>query len=277
LTVEEERLKAELGSAFHLGVAAYELGKVDDVGAADLAKEYYTPFAEPIMRQMEIGGFKRRGFLNPDECWALVMAYLMNFPLGKDMFTTYENYIEVGATLPIMTITVGGDEVEVILVGKIDRICSQDDELYIMDHKTTGHPDTIVVSPNFQFESYSAMGSSLVHRPIRGIVANVVRTSRNREGEYPVVRKITRFDDWKVDNWRRNLQAKAQEIVSYLRSAFWPQRTGHCVRFFRECTFIELCKSGPGPAHEALKRNTFQPQPWVPFQGAPAIGIEELP
>lgn len=271
----ELKTKAELGSAVHHGLALYDKGEVDEFEAATAAREYYAPTYEATALLMDEQTMRYKRIQPPEAAAEIVLAHIMKF--GKaDPYQLYEGWVEVGFTIPGPTIQTAYGIVEVILTGRIDRISYQDTRLLIHDYKTSGKPWDLLEFPNQQLEHYGICAEQVIGKKVNGAVLDIMRTYKDRQGQWPIDRRETSFErSWRLEDWHRDLEMRANEVALYESVGYWPKRSKACT-LYGKCAMLDICTCEPGPAREAMERNLYDVNTWKPFAQAPELGIVQV-
>lgn len=153
-----------------------------------------------------------------------------------------------------------------IICGHLDRVVTFNDDLYVMDRKTT----TIAPSeyyfaqfePNNQMTLYAIAGEIVLNTPIQGIIidAAAVKVDTSEFG-----RGMTYRDKAKVDEWLEDLGYWLSLAENYAERNHWPMNDTACDKY-GGCRFREICSSSPKVRDRFLKSNFVQGEQWNPLK-----------
>ena len=293
------------GSAIHLALEhryrKYGTGYVDDQFYNEVAAMFTEFFAkneapEGDWRTLNWAMTLLRRYV---ERYDLETFNLLSDKEGKPM-------VELSFALPLFTWKGMAEhpeagwvdwEVPIIYTGRIDLPIQIDDQIFVMDHKTTS---TFVFGPSMSFKSFfDAMkmsaqqkGYCWAFRELTGVkpagyMVNAIRTAEppqyvltgkessrtNREGIKATPEKWwndsfqrERFilEDKELDEWRDNTIALVEEFFYNYSKGIMPMKTAWCTAYGR-CPYLDVCSLPSDTRDVMLSSDLFTDNTWTPL------------
>lgn len=157
-----------------------------------------------------------------------------------------------------------------LLSGHLDRVINFNDNLFVLDHKTT----TTTLSdyyfnqyePNNQMTLYSLAGHTVLDAPIKGVCisgAQIMLDSPNR-----FVRRFTYRTADQLDEWLLDLRFHLANAEHYATVEHWPMNDVSCDKF-GGCKFRGVCSKSPQVREMFLKTDFVKLEPeqrWNPLK-----------
>lgn len=157
-----------------------------------------------------------------------------------------------------------------LLSGHLDRVINFNDNLFVLDHKTT----TTTLSdyyfnqyePNNQMTLYSLAGHTVLDAPIKGVCisgAQIMLDSPNR-----FVRRFTYRTADQLDEWLLDLRFHLANAEHYATVEHWPMNDTACDKF-GGCKFRGICSKSPQVREMFLKTDFIkleEDQKWNPLR-----------
>lgn len=157
-----------------------------------------------------------------------------------------------------------------LLSGHLDRVINFNDNLFVLDHKTT----TTTLSdyyfaqyePNNQMTLYSLAGHTVLDAPIKGVCisgAQIMLESPNR-----FVRRFTYRTPDQLDEWLLDLRFHLANAEHYATVEHWPMNDSACDKF-GGCKFRGVCSKSPQVREMFLKSDFVkleEDQKWSPLK-----------
>lgn len=151
------------------------------------------------------------------------------------------------------------NDVNYLLCGHLDRVVTFQDELMILDHKTTTTTPTDYYfagfSPNNQMTLYTWAGKVVLDVPIRGVVVEAVQVCN--EAPMRFERRPTYRSDEVIDEWLDDLEYHLANAESFAIANYWPQNDTAC-GMYGGCKFREVCSRPKGVREKFLKTDFVQ-------------------
>ena len=157
-----------------------------------------------------------------------------------------------------------------LLSGHLDRVVSFNDQLFVMDHKTTtttpGDYYFDGFEPHNQMTLYTLAGQVVLNAPIRGVIisaAQILLTQPNR-----FVRGFTYRTQDQLDEWLLDLRIWLDHAEAYANANYWPMNDTACDKF-GGCKFRGICSKSPDVREMFLKTDFIQlseDEKWNPLR-----------
>jgi hypothetical protein len=230
----------EKGDLFHKFLESYYQGKIDQ-------RE------QNIVRSIEDG---RRHSIN--------LGLGVNDIEGEvKVFKEYalhyagENWIPIAVEKPFDIFLTEIDGYEFHLEGKIDLIVKQNEQITLVDHKTTSRfSDPSPLS--HQFMAYAwALEQNL-------IIVNTIGLQESYTGAQRFRRAILNFDDSVLDEWRENASYICTMIKLGMEKGFFPPNFTSCDKY-GGCMFRDICSTRPDTREYKLNRDFVKGEPYDIF------------
>ena len=146
-----------------------------------------------------------------------------------------------------------------LLCGHLDRVVSFNDQLLVMDHKTT----TTTLSDNFfdqwepnnQMTLYTLAGKVVLDAPIRGVVISGAQIMLEHPNRF--VRGFTYRTQDQLDEWIGDLSLVLRTAETYAEAAYWPMNDTSCDKF-GGCKFRGICSKAPSVRNKFLAADFTQ-------------------
>jgi hypothetical protein len=148
-----------------------------------------------------------------------------------------------------------------LLCGHLDRVVSFNDDLFVMDHKTTTRTPSEwyfkQFEPNNQMTLYTLAGQVIFDAPIKGVIIDSAQIMI--EGSR-FVRSFTYRTKDQVDEWLGDLKVLLAKAEEYASAGYWPMNDTACVM----CEFREICSKSPQVRDKFLE-SEFVRREWNPL------------
>lgn len=211
--------------------------------------------------------------------------------------------VEIPCALPVGEITVdaellvvdpevnGGlatmrhiDTLTIIFTGKIDRICTYNGSIYILDHKTTsmGGPtyfDEFYTS--LQFKGYKWGAEQILGKPIAGVIINALvcrPPKKDFSVNYSFDRQVIPINNEHLEDWKHSFLGLINTFINYhidqphLEQMAFPMNTSSCVGKYGRCDFFDVCQLPPSHRVNMLNTPLFEHDDWSPLnEDSPSV------
>lgn len=191
------------------------------------------------------------------------------------------NMVELSFLLPLFTC---GD-IPVLYSGKIDLPVLLDDQLIIIDHKTTsmlGEQFFDELRMSAQPLGYCwAMQTIHPEKQVGGFMINAIRTKdipqyvrdgKARGGLTPdkwweeaMQRDVTYLRPGQLDEWHANVIALVEEMMWNYQRGYMPLKTKWCVGKYGKCPYFQVCSLPPEQRNILLQSDLYQENTWSPL------------
>ena len=183
---------------------------------------------------------------------------------------------------------VGNDIIKVFYCGKIDLVVKENDQMFVLDHKTTsimgdGFFRELSVSP--QMEGYCwALQQTLEITPM-GWIVNAIRVPRPEKRENQKPRKLlysnnngiviveddfqrgkTFLREGQLEEWKTNLIALIEEFFWHHSRGYLPLKRKACVHKYGQCQFFDVCCLPKEHREIMLSSGVYVENTWTPLR-----------
>jgi PD-(D/E)XK nuclease superfamily len=156
-----------------------------------------------------------------------------------------------------------------VLCGHLDRVVSFNDDLFVLDHKTTATTPTDYYfnqyTPNNQMTLYAFAGKVVMDSPIKGVIVEAAHVTIDKPMTF--VRRPTYRPDDVIDEWLDDLEYHLNTAEAFAEADHWPMNDTACDKF-GGCRFREVC-SRPASVRESYLKADFVQLPedkrWNPL------------
>lgn len=151
-----------------------------------------------------------------------------------------------------------------VLCGKLDRIVVFNDDLFVMDRKTTsalGPTFAERFTPDNQMTLYTLAGKRIFMAPIKGVIV---------DGCQPLVggtnfeRHIVYRTEEQIQEWLIDLDYWLTQANWWVKTNYFPHNDTSCHKF-SGCEYRGLCGKSPQVRDRFLKSTFEQEEPWNPL------------
>jgi hypothetical protein len=168
--------------------------------------------------------------------------------------------------------------IRIMYCGKIDLPVLWDNQLIVIDHKTTSVLGDYFfkdqrVSP--QLVGYCWAFEKLTRRTVNGFCVNAIRSRQ------PPAKPVGGLDRWwaegfarhkeyifphTTEEWHRNTIDLLEEFFWHYERGFMPQRKKWCVAKYGDCPFYGVCDLPPSQRGVLLESSLFVDNDWTPLK-----------
>ncbi len=156
-----------------------------------------------------------------------------------------------------------------VLCGHLDKIVRFNDELFVMDHKTTAfEPSSYYFNkfePDNQMSLYTIAAKVVLDAPVRGVIIDAaqIKEDWSRFGRGFTFRTPDQLEEWLSD-----LRYWLTLAEQYAVAGNWPQNDTACDKF-GGCRFRDICSKSPSVRERFLEGNFIklpQEDRWNPLK-----------
>lgn len=260
-TPHDESAHLRFGIELHQCIQDYELGRASGLPHWDAV---HDAIRELLIRSFDFTSdhkLKNRPFLIRTMIWyfdqfeedpAETLIMEGNKPAVEVSFRFELDYGP--GTWPLN----GVPGVPYLLCGHLDRVVTFNDELFIVDHKTTsstpGPYFFNAFDPNNQMSLYTYASKIVFGTTIRGVIIDAIQVG---VGFSRFTRGFTYRTPDTLTEWMTDLRHWLHLAESYAVEGYWPQNDTAC-GMYGGCKFREICSKSPGVREQFLKSNFTQ-------------------
>jgi hypothetical protein len=269
---EGESVHLRFGIEFHRALQDYDMLKADGAKhdeAVNTAVDDLVRRIEDFNPDMETKAGK---YKNQDSLVRLVVDYLDYFkddPAKTYIMADGSPAVELSFRFELDLGPISNMTQPYLLCGHLDRIVDFQDNLYVMDRKTTTTtPSTYYFnqwSPSNQMTLYTLASQIILDSPIKGVIIDAAQVLI---GSSRFVRGFTYRTPDQLDEWLSDLGLWLERAETYATNNYWPQNDTACDKF-GGCRFQEVCSKSPKVRTQFLKSSFVQQPPeerWNPLR-----------
>ena len=157
-----------------------------------------------------------------------------------------------------------------LLCGHMDRVVSFNDQLFVMDHKTTTTTPSQYYfdqyEPHNQMTLYTIAGQVVLGAPIKGVIVRAAQILLEKENRF--VSGFTIRTPDQLEEWMYDLRLHLERAEEYATAGYWPMNDTACDKF-GGCKFRQVCSKSPS-VREIYLRSDFEQLPleerWNPLR-----------
>jgi hypothetical protein len=272
---EEENVHLRFGIEFHQALQDYELERAADIQHEDAVHDVVRELLIRTGDWKSEDKYKNRNYLTRSVIW-----YLDQFrddPASTFIMADGKPAVEVSFRFEldwgpeagyVEPFRDGSIALEIplsqpyLLCGHLDRVVSFNDDLFVMDHKTTTRTPSDwyfkQFEPNNQMTLYTLAGQVIFNAPIKGVIIDSAQIMI--EGSR-FVRSFTYRTKDQIDEWLVDLKVLLAKAEEYALAGYWPMNDTACVM----CEFREICSKSPQVREKFLASEFVQGEPLNPL------------
>lgn len=262
---KSESVHLRFGIEYHAALQNYDILRADGARHEDAIREivsnlYIRTADWSVDISTKAGKYKNR-----ENLIGLVIDYLDHFiddPCETYILDSGEPAVELSFRFELDCGPLGwvegnrydmGSRQPYLLCGHLDRVVRFNDNLFVMDHKTTtstpGSNYFNQYEPHNQMTLYTLAGQVVLNAPIKGVIiraAQILLTEPNR-----FVQGFTYRTQDQIDEWLLDLRMWFDLAEAYAEANYWPQNDTACDKF-GGCKFREVCSKSPAVREKFL-------------------------
>ena len=279
---KDESVHLTFGIHYHAALQNYDIAKANGASHDEAMHSAITQAMHDI-EGWEVDRDSKAGkYKNPETLISLVVGYLDHYEDDPA-----ETYIKSDGTAAVelsfrFELDWGpeaghalGDGPEAgtqpyLLSGHLDRVINFNDNLFVLDHKTT----TTTLSdyyfnqyePSNQMTLYSLAGATVLDAPIKGVCISGAQIMLNDPHRF--VRRFTYRTPDQLDEWLMDLRFHLANAEHYATVEHWPMNDTACDKF-GGCKFRGICSKSPQVREMFLKTDFVKLAPdmiWNPLK-----------
>jgi len=157
-----------------------------------------------------------------------------------------------------------------LLAGHLDRVVTFNDQLFVMDHKTTVTTPSQYYfdqyEPHNQMTLYTLAGQMVLGAPIKGVIVRAAQISLEKENRF--VSGFTFRTADQLDEWLADLHLHLENAERYAIANYWPMNDVSCNNY-GGCKFRGVCSKSPSVREIYLKSDFIKLEPedrWNPIK-----------
>lgn len=141
-----------------------------------------------------------------------------------------------------------------LLCGHLDRVVDFNDQLLVLDHKTTVTTPSpyyfAQYEPNNQMTLYTLAGQVVLNTPIKGVIISAAQICLETPNKF--IRGFTYRTPDQLTEWLEDLRQHLANAEHYATNNYWPMNDTACDKF-GGCKFRGVCSKSPDVREMFLK------------------------
>lgn len=146
-----------------------------------------------------------------------------------------------------------------ILCGHLDRVVHFNNDLYVLDHKTTTTTPSSYYfdgfNPDNQMTLYTFASKVVYHANVKGVIVEAAQIKLEESNEFK--RGVTHRTPDQIEEWIGDLEFWLAQAESFATANYWPMNDTSCNKF-NGCQFRGVCSRGPHVRKNLLAADFIQ-------------------
>lgn len=146
-----------------------------------------------------------------------------------------------------------------LLCGHLDRVVRYNDDLYVLDHKTTTTTPSAYYfdgfNPHNQMTLYTLASQVVYNAPVKGVIVEAAQILLVEPNKFQ--RGVTHRTQDQLDEWVHDLRYWLGEAERFATAGYWPMNDTACDKF-GGCKFREICSASTQVREKRLSRDFVQ-------------------
>ncbi len=253
---KDESIHLRFGGEYHSAIQDFENHRANGLQYEDALRETIRSLLKRIKDWDPDTSTKAGTYKNPGTLVQLVVDYFDNYREDAGKNTHVEDFIP---SQPYM------------LCGHLDRVVTINDNVFVIDHKTT----TTTLSdywfnqfaPNNQMTLYTFAGKVVMDMEVKGVVIEGAQIGLEKFTS-KFARGFTYRSDDLIDEWLNDLEYHLNAAEAFAEAGHWPMNDMSCDKY-GGCRFRDVCSKNPSVREHYLKSDFIQLPPeerWNPLK-----------
>jgi len=273
---KSESIHLTFGSAYHSALEAYSRSRAAGISHEDSIHDVIANLLRSTADWDVDVSTKPGKYKNRNTLLGLVLDYLDHFiddPTETYIMSDGTPAVELSFRFELDWGPEGFDpmpSLPYLLCGHLDRVVSFNDQLFVMDHKTTttapGDYYFNQYQPNNQMTLYTIAGQVILNAPIRGVIISAAQILLEKPNRF--IRGFTYRTPDEIDEWLLDLRLHLNLAESYAEAKYWPMNDTACNNY-GGCKFRGICSKSPDVREMFLKADFEKKEPqdrWNPLK-----------
>lgn len=252
---ERDTLHLDFGLAYHSALETFEKEQAINPGCIDVA------LRAALKKALEV--VAERNMRNDDttKCTKTLCRAIIGY---VDTYTTQQHFtthilangkpaVELSFKAELPLLTPAGEPY--LLCGHLDRVVEFQDDLYVLDYKTSKWALSQSFFANFnpsnQMTLYIAAASVVLTRPVKGMIVDAVQLLVNGERFH---REIIKKTDASLEEWITDLLLWIKQAEQYAELNQYPMNDTAC-SMYGGCKYRDACAAHPKTRKHLLTIN----------------------
>lgn len=272
--VNEESVHLRFGIEYHQALQNYDISRAAGIPHDDAVHDTIRALMESIYDWHPDHKYKNKPLLVRTIIWYLdkfqhdpaSTCILDNGKPAVELSFRFE--LDWGPFYDIGKADIEGREKEqpYLLCGHLDRVVTFNDDIYVMDRKTTtstpGDYYFDQFEPNNQMTLYTLASQVIFQSPIKGVIIDAAQIAIDFSR---FTRGFTYRTPEQISEWMNDLKFWFAKAEDYAAEGYWPMNDTACDKF-GGCKFRKICSKSPQVREQFLKSNFEKGERWNPLK-----------
>lgn len=278
---KDESIHLRFGQEYHQAIQDFEIARAEGLDFEDAVRETVRQLLIRINDWDVDHTHKPGSYKNAGSLLHMVIAYLDNYrsdPCKTLILDNGKPAVELSFRFELDwgPIHAKGYDSQndiaqpYLLCGHLDRVVTFNDDIFILDHKTTTTTPTDYFfagfSPNNQMTLYGFAGKVVLGTTVAGVIVEAAQICLEEPDKF--VRRPVYVPDDRFDEWLGDLEYHLNAAEAYAAADHWPQNDTAC-GMYGGCKFREICSKAPAVRERFLEANFTKLPPedrWNPLR-----------
>lgn len=260
---KDESVHLRFGSEYHAAIQDFENFRADGLSYDDALRETIRQLLIRVREWDPDITTKAGSYKNTRTLLQLVVDYFDNYRADAAKTIILENgrpAVELTFKFNLDFGPTAAPETVYILCGHLDRVVTINDNIFVIDHKTT----TTTLSdywfngfaPNNQMTLYTFAGKVVMDAEVKGVCIEGAQIGLEKFTT-KFARGFTYRSDDLIDEWLQDLEYHLNAAEAFADSGHWPMNDTACDKF-GGCRFRDVCSKNPSVREHYLKSDFIQ-------------------
>jgi len=270
---KDESIHLRFGSEYHAAIHDFEILRAGGISYDDALRETVRKLLLRIRDWDPDTSTKAGNYKNPKTLVQLVVDYFDNYRQDAAKTVILDNgrpAVELSFRYALDFGPLGHPDVAYLLCGHLDRVVDINDNIFVIDHKTTtaslGDYWFKQFAPNNQMTLYTFAGKVVLEAEIKGVCVEGAQIGLE-QFTTKFARGFTYRSDDLIDEWLNDLEYHLNAAEAFAEAKHWPMNDTACDKF-GGCRFRDVCSKNPSVREHYLKTDFIQLPPesrWNPL------------
>ncbi len=260
---KDESIHLRFGGEYHSAIQDFENHRANGLQYEDALRETIRSLLKRIKDWDPDTSTKAGTYKNPGTLVQLVVDYFDNYREDAAKTIILENgrpAVELSFSFALDFGPTAHPETQYLLCGHLDRVVTINENVFVIDHKTTtttlGDYWFNQFAPNNQMTLYTFAGKVVMDMEVKGVVIEGAQiglekfTSRFARG-------FTYRSDDLIDEWLNDLEYHLNAAEAFAEAGHWPMNDMSCDKY-GGCRFRDICSKNPSVREHYLKSDFIQ-------------------
>ena len=260
---KDESIHLRFGGEYHSAIQDFENHRANGLQHEDALRETIRSLLKRIKDWDPDTSTKAGTYKNPGTLVQLVVDYFDNYRENAAKTIILENgrpAVELSFRFALDFGPTAHPETQYLLCGHLDRVVTINENVFVIDHKTTittlGDYWFNQFAPNNQMTLYTFAGKVVMDMEVKGVVIEGAQIGLEKFTSR-FVRGFTYRSDDLIDEWLNDLEYHLNAAEAFAEAGHWPMNDMSCDKY-GGCRFRDVCSKNPSVREHYLKSDFIQ-------------------